>query len=157
MIHCDIKPSNLLVNQQGTVKILDMGLARLTRGRRGPDRRPDDQLLGTVDYMAPEQAWEATLGPSGRYLLAGLHVLFPAYRPSAVSRRHAGPADRQASDAAAAEHYCEAGRRPRRLVQICRKMMAKDPADRYQSAEEVSYASGGVGPEKGRCEAGQTA
>jgi len=56
IIHCDIKPSNLLVNAQGVVKILDMGLARLA-GRTqaaGPDQ--SENVQGSVDYLAPEQA-----------------------------------------------------------------------------------------------------
>ena len=57
MIHCDVKPSNLLVNRQGTVKIVDMGLSRLA-GENGkkPAAEEDESVLGSVDYLAPEQA-----------------------------------------------------------------------------------------------------
>jgi serine/threonine protein kinase len=57
IVHRDIKPSNLLVDKDGTVKILDMGLARIDRPDEDtPVLTTDGQVLGTVDYMAPEQA-----------------------------------------------------------------------------------------------------
>jgi serine/threonine protein kinase len=73
IIHRDIKPSNLLVDKSGTLKILDMGLARFehsasgTGDRRLSPERPvseserlteSGQVMGTCDYMAPEQALE---------------------------------------------------------------------------------------------------
>jgi len=61
VIHRDIKPGNLLLDKEGTVKILDMGLARvaLAVGGDGPDNErltQSGQVMGTCDYMAPEQA-----------------------------------------------------------------------------------------------------
>ena len=55
MVHCDIKPSNLLVSRQGVVKILDMGLSRLIE-REGGGEHADEGVLGSVDYLSPEQA-----------------------------------------------------------------------------------------------------
>src|SRR5262249_48630455 len=58
IIHRDVKPGNLLLDANGTIKILDLGLARLTM----PDNSPTDPLtggsvvMGTAAYMAPEQA-----------------------------------------------------------------------------------------------------
>ncbi len=64
IIHRDIKPNNLLVDQDGVVKVLDMGLARFdapVEARQDPQTEEDsitgvNQIVGTVDYMSPEQA-----------------------------------------------------------------------------------------------------
>jgi serine/threonine protein kinase len=55
-VHRDVKPSNIRVNADGTVKLLDMGLARLiVQDEDMDDVTAANQILGTIDYMAPEQ------------------------------------------------------------------------------------------------------
>ena len=82
LIHRDIKPANLMLDHRGTVKILDLGLALAGGDEDGSlTREHDEKVLGTVDYLAPEQATDShkadrrsdiySLGCTLYYLLVG--------------------------------------------------------------------------------------
>jgi response regulator RpfG family c-di-GMP phosphodiesterase len=129
LVHRDIKPSNLLVTPQDQVKILDFGLARLCR-RRCTEAHA---MLGTVEYMAPEQARDARavdiradiygLGGVLYWLLAGQKP-FPGDRPPleallARQREAPPPLRRLRPDV------------PPALEAIVAQMMAHEPNDRY--------------------------
>jgi serine/threonine protein kinase/formylglycine-generating enzyme required for sulfatase activity len=144
MVHRDIKPHNLMLTRgkRHLLKILDFGLAKATsekqenRGLTG-----EGQMLGTPDYVAPEQSLDAanatiradvySLGCTLYYLLTGE----PPFR------------GRTAFEVMQAHHIAEARRLeearpdiPAALGDIVRKMMAKDPTDRYQMPREVAAA-----------------
>src|SRR5207248_197725 len=88
LIHRDIKPGNLMVDRSGTVKVLDMGLARIFQDTEDMLTLKYDEksVLGTADYVAPEQIRDSHnvdiradvygLGATFYYLLTG-KVLFP--------------------------------------------------------------------------------
>lgn len=82
LIHRDVKPANLMLDQRGTVKVLDLGLALAGGDEDGSlTREHDEKVLGTADYLAPEQATDShtadrrsdiySLGCTLYYLLMG--------------------------------------------------------------------------------------
>ena len=140
MVHCDVKPSNLLVTDDDTVKVLDMGMARLVGDKdNGVATQRDHRVLGTVDYMAPEQAVEGpgfdhradiySLGCTLYFAMTGQ----PPFNEGTLTQRILKHQTQEPLDVR--ELRPDA---PDELVAICRKMMAKNPAERYQSAAEVS-------------------
>jgi serine/threonine protein kinase len=142
LIHRDIKPANLLVDKKGVVKILDMGLARFTDETQGSlTREYDQKMIGTVDYLAPEQAIDShkvdlradiySLGCTLYFMLTG-DAPFPqgTIPQRLMQHQTAAPTDVRETRPDA----------PEPLLAICNKMMAKKPADRYQNATEVSEA-----------------
>jgi serine/threonine-protein kinase len=147
LVHRDIKPSNLLVSADGVVKILDLGLAQLRSPSSSADEAagqpltPAGMMMGTPDFMAPEQAENSSgvdiradiysLGCSLYQLLAG-NVPFPA--PSLVEKltQHLTKMPEKLS----AVRYDV----PASLVAVVEKMMAKKPSARYQTPAEVAEA-----------------
>jgi len=140
LIHRDIKPANLLVDRDNIVKVLDLGLARFTaEDRASLTVAYDENVLGTADYLAPEQAIDSHsvdaradiygLGCSLYFLLSG-HPPFPdgTLPQRLMLHQKAPPPDIRAERPDA----------PDDLLDICVKMMAKKPSARYQSAQEVA-------------------
>ncbi|HLA83588.1 MAG TPA: protein kinase [Thermoguttaceae bacterium] len=140
MVHCDIKPSNLLVTESGTIKILDMGMARLiNQNAEDSSSDRDGRIPGTVDYMAPEQATEGpdfdhradiySLGCTMYFMLTG----HPPFHEGSLAQRIVQHQTQSPPDILA-EHPDT----PPDLARICLKMMAKNPSDRYQTADELA-------------------
>lgn len=150
LIHRDIKPANLLVDKAGTVKILDMGLARFSDDSQASlTREYDQKMIGTVDYLAPEQAVDShkvdaradiySLGCTLFYLLTGREP----FVAETVLKRLMAHLERPAPSLRAARPDV-----PTPLEQAYQKMMAKRPADRPASMTAV-IASGSE-PERDR-------
>src|SRR5262249_25951071 len=131
LVHRDIKPANLLLSRDGVVKLLDLGLARLGEGAGQGQLTQLGQVMGTPDYLAPEQALDArkvdiradlyALGGTLFFLLAGR----PPYQADAIAEvllKH--QVDEPPSLCRARPDV------PARLETLVRKLLAKRPEQR---------------------------
>ena len=142
--HRDIKPSNLLIDLKGTVKVLDMGLARIESESAGNVANASDQLtksgsiMGTVDYMSPEQAVNTrkadhradiySLGCTLFTLLTG-KAMYPGETMMEKLLEH-----REASIPSLRKLRQDV---PEQLEVVFRRMVAKKPDERQQSMTAV--------------------
>jgi serine/threonine protein kinase len=141
MVHRDLKPDNLMLTPDGTVKILDFGLAALTAERDVEGLTELGAVVGTPDYMAPEQAEDArtadiradiySLGCTLYHLLTD-SLPYPA--PTAVLKILAHR-DRPVPSVRAVRPEV-----PKQLEAVLARLLAKKPADRYQTPAEVAAA-----------------
>jgi beta-lactam-binding protein with PASTA domain/tRNA A-37 threonylcarbamoyl transferase component Bud32 len=134
IVHRDIKPQNVMIDRAGTVKVMDFGIARA--GDSGMTEA--GSILGTAQYLAPEQAKghpvdeRSDLYSVGVVLYEMLTGTVPFKGDSAVTvaLKHVNEVPREPSELVPGMPYA--------LNQIVLKAMAKDPADRYQSAAEFA-------------------
>jgi eukaryotic-like serine/threonine-protein kinase len=154
MVHRDVKPSNLMVTtltvpgkdgaapfEVPVVKLLDLGLARLTDPAGTGNLTHVQTILGTPDYMAPEQARDSraadirsdlySLGCTFYFALTG-EVPFPAESSLEKLMKHAleepVPVEKRRPEV------------PPAVAAVVRRMLAKSPEDRYQSPGELAEA-----------------
>ena len=145
LIHRDIKPSNLMVARTGLVKILDLGLARIHCAETAPTGTTGEGfVVGTPDYMAPEQASDSR-SVDARSDVYGLGCTLYALLTGAPP--FTGPTHQQAYEKMMAHvHESPVPVReirpevPDSLSEIVLRMLAKEPGDRFASGAEVAQA-----------------
>jgi serine/threonine protein kinase len=141
-IHRDIKPSNAMLNVEGIVILLDLGLARLNEETK-VGLTPQGVVLGTHDYMSPEQAGSG-LPVDHRADLYSLGCMF--FRLLAGHAPYEGPAYQTTPQKLNAHQNvpihvaADFETLPPALKPILVRMCAKDPAERYQHAVEIAEA-----------------
>ncbi len=145
MVHRDIKPANLILSREGkkaVIKVLDFGLAKVTsEGQVDSGLTREGQMLGTPDYIAPEQIRDAqsadiradiySLGCTFYHLLSGR----PPFRGDHLWDLYQAHFSLEAEPLNTMRPEV-----PDELAALVAKMMAKDPGRRFQTPGEVAQA-----------------
>ncbi len=138
VVHRDLKPGNVLLTADGTPKITDFGLAKRIDDE-ARDVSKSGAIMGTASYMAPEQAAGKVrdTGPAADvYALGALLYECLTGRPPFEGPQHAVLVSVMSEEPAPPSRL--APKVPRDLETICLKCLAKEPARRYASAEELA-------------------
>src|SRR6187401_1651133 len=133
IVHRDIKPHNVLVDPEGHVKVTDFGIARAGASQM----TEEGSIIGTAQYLSPEQARGAPVDQTSDLYSTGIvlyelltgSVPFTGETPVEIAMKHLSQAPVPPS-----AHRPEV---PRDLDYVVLRALAKDPADRYHSAEEM--------------------
>ncbi len=152
VIHRDLKPSNVVVGEYGEVIVLDWGLARIlddgtpevagppVEADSGPDETQEGQVLGTLAYMAPEQAQGRLdlLGPATDVYGLGaiLYVILTGQPP--YSAKDKTQLLQQVINTEPPRPGAVAADVPAALEAACLKALARQQSDRYASAKELA-------------------
>jgi serine/threonine protein kinase len=142
LVHRDIKPGNILVDRTGVVKVLDMGLARFFFDEEDIlTKKYDENVLGTADYLAPEQALDShsvdiradiySLGATFYYCLTARSP----FNEGTVAQKLIWHQTRQPKSIRSLRADV-----PDELVTIIEQMMSKDPAQRDPTPQAVVEA-----------------
>ncbi len=143
LVHRDVKPANILLDRRGVIRVLDLGLARFFCDDEDPLTLKFDSnnVLGTADYVAPEQALNShevdsradiySLGATFYFLLAG-RPLFPEGQ---ITHKLIWHQTRQPTPLRQLRAEI-----PAELAAVVERMIDKEPPRRYQTAAEVVEA-----------------
>ncbi len=142
LIHRDIKPGNILVDRTGVVKILDLGLARFFNDDEDLlTKKYDETVLGTADYLAPEQAIDShgvdgradiySLGATFYFLLSGS----PPFAEGTIAQKLLWHQTRMPKPIREIRPEV-----PESVATVLEKMMAKKPEDRFATPGQLAEA-----------------
>jgi|SRR5579883_439710 len=137
LVHRDIKPANLLLTSKEVVKIADFGLARLVVSEEPPQDGSVPVVLGTPEYMAPEQARDpknADIRSDLYSLGCTLYFLLRGQPPFTGGSRLQTLLDHQDATPAAIPEL------PLAVSAVIERLLAKDPAERFSTPAQLAEA-----------------
>jgi serine/threonine-protein kinase len=148
IVHRDVKPENVLISEEGVVKVADFGIARLTDdSAAGGTATKTGTTVGTPQYMSPEQAASSKVdGRSDLYSAGVMLYELVAGQPPFSATEADGPFTLMAKHVQAPPRppsVFRPGLNPE-LEQVILKSLAKRPEDRYQTGQEFDHALAGV-------------
>lgn len=142
LIHRDVKPSNLMISRTGVVKVLDVGLARLIETEEAPSQLTSDgNILGTVDFMPPEQCDDCHAVDARGDVFALGATLFKLLTGTApLEQEHTATTLKKLRALAQGEipKLSSRGQFPPSLATLVDRMLSATVADRPASAAEVA-------------------
>lgn len=134
LIHCDIKPDNIMLTSTGRAKLADLGLARVTGDMSDAD---DDEVMGTPQYISPEALTGAPMDArSDIYSLGATFYQFVTGRLAFDGATAAEIAKKHLTEPLIPPRSVNKDI-PESVSRIIMKMMAKNPSMRYQDASEL--------------------
>jgi eukaryotic-like serine/threonine-protein kinase len=144
VIHRDVKPGNILLGRDGIVKLADFGIAKTAF--TGGDLTTTGNLLGTSRYLSPEQVTGGEIDARSDIYAAGV-VLYELLtgRPPFDAETHIATATMRLTVDPSPPRSLRPGI-PRALEAVVMRALAREPAERYQTAEEMSAAIEHVAP-----------
>jgi hypothetical protein len=137
VVHRDVKPSNILLDGNGLVKVTDFGIAKASFAE---DLTTTGNMMGTARYLAPEQVEGGPIDARADLYAAGL-VLYELLtgRPPFEAETNLAAATMRLTTEPRPPGALRPGI-PRRLDEVVMRALARDPDGRYQTAEEMSTA-----------------
>ncbi|MCJ7498662.1 serine/threonine protein kinase [bacterium] len=145
IIHRDIKPGNVMLSTQGSVKLADFGIALVSGSA---DLTTTGQIIGTPSYMSPEQIRGEPLGPASEVFSLGAVL----YEMVTGAKPFTGPSDVAVTHAIVHKRPVRirklSPKTPRRLVRVIMKCLRKKPLRRYATMDELAEALGSSLPRR---------